>query len=425
MSIHSNIIFLYADSLRRDFSTCYIIEQELQALGYKTFICSRRNLLKVMRFVLPAKLFIIGQINMFTSPAFVQAVRKAQGEIIFMPAEGFAANEEYDVMYPKDVDYSLINALLFWGENSKQWFVDNRTIDDQAKLIRAGYARLPIAKEYASLTRKNAKKIGFVGRFPAINDLYGRSIMEFFLIEPTLRGRSQLAGRLNSESEAMQCYLDLFDFVINETDYSISFRPHPNEDTSTYQVLIDRYQGRIEINDVYDVAEWMSECSAIIGLASSSFIDAHLAGTPVICLDKLLGSQASTLHFDPALVWMYESCHLPDNLDQAKALLTDDSLEPVASDVFIKLIDDDFRGDTDIVFDRVLAEISKKPLNAKATDVILLPLLKAADFLLASLQYLRGNKSLQFDYSYFYHSVSASLKSVSAGIRGKLKKLSA
>jgi len=420
MPIQTNVIFLYTDSLRRDFSTCYILQETLQALGYKTFICSRRNFLRFIRFVLPAKLFIIGQVNMLEDSFFLRENQKEGNEVFFMPAEGFAADEEYITMYPEDIDYSILNAVFFWGKNSLKWFSDHRTIDDNAKLIRAGYARLPIAREYDHLVNIKAKRIGFVGRFPAINDLYERSVMSFFLNETTERGRSQLVGRLNSESNAILCYLNLFDYIINETDYIISVRPHPNEDASVYDALLNRYKGRVEINNVFDVAEWMAGCNMIVGLASSSFIDAHLVGTPVICLDKLLNSQESTLHFDPALKWMYESCYLPDDISEVHTLLQSDQLEALSNETFNELIDNDFRGESELVFDQIISKVVERPLEVSIFDKGLLLLLKAVDFILASIHYLCRNKALQFDYSSFYHPASKVLKDVSCKIREKL-----
>jgi hypothetical protein len=63
MYIKTNIIFLYADSLRRDFSTCHIIKNKLDEKGFKSIICSRRNLSKFSKIFIPQKFFIIGQIN--------------------------------------------------------------------------------------------------------------------------------------------------------------------------------------------------------------------------------------------------------------------------------------------------------------------------------------------------------------------------
>ena len=63
MPLKSNLIFLYADSLKRDFSTCYILKNKLSENGLKSIICSRRNLGKFLRIFIPQKLFLIGQIT--------------------------------------------------------------------------------------------------------------------------------------------------------------------------------------------------------------------------------------------------------------------------------------------------------------------------------------------------------------------------
>jgi hypothetical protein len=82
---------------------------------------------------------------------------------------------------------------------------------------------------------------------------------------------------------------------MNHTDYSVSFRPHPNEDPASYAKLKVRYGERFEISEEVDVADWLAGCSKIIGLASSSYIDASLIGIPVICLDRLAGVISDTL----------------------------------------------------------------------------------------------------------------------------------
>ena len=183
MRIKTNIIFLYADSMRRDLSTCYILEQILNERGFKTLICCRRNFLRLLRLVEPRQLFIVGQVDMFHQQSIQRAAKNHQTYIYFMPAEGFASDAEYVNMYPKDVDYSFIQAVFFWGKNSLEWFEKNRPSGNAKALRRTGYARLPIAREYSAIGGRGGKKIGFVGRFPALNDIYKRSMMRFLVSE--------------------------------------------------------------------------------------------------------------------------------------------------------------------------------------------------------------------------------------------------
>lgn len=411
MLFRTNIIFLYADSLRRDLSACFIIQEELRSRGFRVFICSRRNFNYFLRAIMPSKLFVIGQIDMIYSKRIIDEAKAGALSVYFMPAEGFAYDCEYIGMYPVKYDYSFLKTVFFWGKNSLTWFKNNRSIDEPSKLIQTGYSRLPIAKAYADLIQRNEKKVGFIGRFPALNDIYSRSVMSFYVGNPK-DDRYKTMARLDAESKAINCYINLFERIINETDYIISLRPHPNEDLNTYKPFIEKYGARFEINNAFDVAEWMTECKTIVGLASSSYIDACIVKVPVICLDALLGSRESTSQFDPALEWMYESCYLPESEEEVISLLSKD-LAPIATPRFQGLLLDDFTGDTPVVFDNVLNSLTEVKTRKRLFDFALIKLMIFFDFILASRHYLKKNNALQFDYSYYYHKVPDNLKHIS------------
>ncbi|NCI49087.1 hypothetical protein GWC95_04080 [Sediminibacterium roseum] len=421
MGFRTNIILLYSDSLRRDFSACLIIKEILRANGYKTFICSRRNFGLFIKVLKPRKIFIIGQIDMIYNERIIKEAKAGELEVHFMPAEGFAYDSEYVVMYPAKNDYDFLKSVFFWGKNSLGWFVKNRNIDDTEKLIQAGYSRLPIATAYSEVVKKDTKKVGFIGRFPAVNDLYKRSVMSFYLVEELAENRYKTMARLDAESKAINAYLDFFEKIIQQTDYTISLRPHPNENLNTYAALKKKYGERFEINNDFDVAEWMSECRAIVGLASSSYIDAYLVKTPVICLDVLLGSSKSTLQFDPGLEWMYESCYLPETIEEAMQLLVQENLPPVAKQRFVDLIENDFKGNSELVFDTVTDKIMETPRKNSPLDGLYLLGMHVFDMALATRHKIKKNTALQFDFSYYYHPLSLNLKAIAQRIRKKLR----
>ena len=333
-----------------------------------------------------------------------------------MPAEGFAYDTEYILMYPKESDYNFLKSIFFWGKNSMNWFIQNRKIDDHNKLQLTGYTRLPIAESYSRNISENKKRIGFIGRFPILNDIYERNTMTFCLIESLPEERAKVLARIEAESKAIIIYIDLFQEIITQTDYIISLRPHPNENLTTYQKLIEFYGDRFEINNDFDVADWMSSCTKIIGLASSSYIDAFLVKTPVICLDFMLGTSATTQQFDPALEWMYESCYLPIDKKTAIELLLEKNLKPISNMTFENLIDSDFKGKSEIVFDTVLSRILLIPMKSKIFDFIIEKIMKLIDFILATRHKLKSNNALQFDYSSSYHPVTKHLDMIAKEI---------
>ena len=423
MNIRTNIIFLYADSLRRDFSTCFVLEKKLREKGFKTFICSRRNFIFFLRFIIPKKIFLIGQVDMINDKIASEAV-KGNSEIHFMPAEGFARDHEYQVMYPKKRDFNFLTTILFWGQNSMNWFKNNRKIDDLLKLKKTGYARSQIGKHYAKRADKISKKIGFIGRFLSLNDIYKRSTIDFFLTEPSDIERDKVVGRITSESKALNSYLRLFYEIVSNTDYTISFRPHPNEDEDTYILLKKIFGNRFEINKDFDVSDFMSKCSVIVGQASSSYIDAYLMKVPVICVDQITGSVKSTILYDPALEDMYSSCYNPKSYDELFSLINDNKLQPIVSKKLDSYLDNDFKGNSDNVFEDLVNAILSSPTKVKIWDYFILKTMVFIDFLLVIRRLILSKKhknSLMFDYSYFYHSISDTLKIVAKNINKNIK----
>lgn len=419
LRIKTNIVFLYADALRRDLSTCFILEQLLNERGFRTFICSRRNFSRFFSLIIPRKLFVLGQIDSFYKQYIQHTTMGHNIDIFFMPSEGFLSNSQYKLVYPDAFEFSNLAAIFFWGRNSLRWFKENRKIDDPNKLKQAGYSRLPIAREYRAMVRRD-KKIGFIGRFAALNDIYKRNLLSFYLTDPSILNRAQTEARQEIESRAIICYLDLFDFIINNTKFHVSIRPHPNEDVSTYRHLAERYGNRFEVNLAYDVAEWMAGCHALVGVSSFSYVDAYVAQTPVICLDNYLKSRSNAVFMEPVLEWMYECCHLPNSLDEVKSLLADNNLKPVVTDRFNNLIKEEFTGNSDLVFDQVISELVMKPLKRKLSDSVLLFMLKATDFILASLTYLVRKNKMSFDYSYHYHRIPVVLNDISTAIKTRV-----
>ena len=418
MVIRTNIIFLYSDSLRRDFSTCYIIKNKLDEKGFKSIICSRRNLSKFSKIFIPQKFFIIGQINVIPQEIIKNSI-KGKTKIYFLPAEGIADDSEYQVMYPKNKIYDHINSNFFWGKNPYLWFKNNRKINDINKIKKTGYNRFPISKAYSEISDENKNKIGFVGRFPMMNDLYERNSMWFYLIENSMEEVDKANSRIKAESEAMFLYLKIFKKIFEESNYIISYRPHPNENLKTYEILSSKYKGRFELNQDHDVSEWMSECNKIVGIVSSSYIDASIQKIPVICIDEMINMKSHTLKFDPFLRVVYDYSYNPKDMNDLFKLIFDNDLKAIDNLNFKKMVDDNLKGDTSIVFDKIYSDLSSELSKSIILDFINLNILMAMDFILSIYQKIFNNNSTQFDYSIVFHKASDKLKLITQNINNK------
>ena len=273
----------------------------------------------------------------------IKASFKGVSKIYFMPAEGYGLDNEYEVMYPDSDIYDSISAIYFWGKIPYNWFKNNRRINNINHLKITGYNRFPIAKAYREINIKNKSRIGFIGRFPASNDIYKRSIMWFFLIENSNEDIDKILFRSQTVTKAVWFYSRVFNEIIKNSNYIISYRPHPNEDIETYKILSEKFGERFELNFDYDIAEWASKCHKIVGLASTSFIDSSMTMTPVISIDKLIDTTTQTEKFDPILKSVYSSSHNPNN-ELIFKLLFDKHLSIIKTKEFEKVIKNNFEG---------------------------------------------------------------------------------
>ncbi|MBK6637154.1 MAG: hypothetical protein IPG34_05400 [Rhodocyclaceae bacterium] len=256
--------------------------------------------------------------------------------IYFYPSEGYATDNEYHIMYPERFNYRDTKKIFFWGRESFEWVRRHLDIAPET-LDNTGYPRTRMARIYAALRgEKKVPKIGIVGRFAMLNDLYGVLPMEYIVTEFAFakqKYKGAMVSRLHVESETIVTILRAIEFIMKSTDYRVSMRPHPNEDPASYSGLKTLYGDRFEISDEVDVADWLSGCAKIMGLASSTYIDANLIDVPVICLDRVSGVVDQTMAYEPALRLIYEAAHLPADFDELTTLLSG-NIAPKRSEVF-------------------------------------------------------------------------------------------
>ena len=401
---NSKITIIYCDSRKRDSTVGILLKKFIEIKGGLAFVSSRRNFSKILKIVSPQNVLLIGQINILFD--LIYEGKKLKKDFIgmniyFYPAEGFAMPNEYKIMYPEKYNYYDLKKIFFWGEGSYDWAKKN--IDAPNHIFdKTGYPRLKMAKVFSVAKKDSIKKIGFVGRFPILNDLSGAPSMRF-LLEEFISNDSYKAtqlSRLQAEGRAIPVILKTIKYVINNTQYSVSFRPHPNEDRRTYLILRDFFGPRFELSKEVDAAEWMAGCQKIIGLASSSYVDAALANIPVICLDKISETIEETAIYEPALKDIYEIAYLPETFDDLIDLI-DDDIKIKKSNTFDKFLKNEFIGNSEDPIKHVADNI----LTSKSTLISYLTCLgiEICDFFLLKMVKWKDSASIDFDFSSYEH----------------------
>jgi surface carbohydrate biosynthesis protein len=402
--IKTNLTLIYSDSRKRDSTVALLIKAFISKNKQLGFIASRRNFSKILRLITPANVVVIGQINMIYDLIYNGKKLKREFEgmnVYFYPAEGYAMDHEYKIMYPAGYNYNDTKKIFFWGQESLQWAENNLEINREI-LDNTGYPRMKMASVYASLQDKIPNKIGIVGRFPMLNDLYGVLPMVYMMEEfiNNTQYQAEALARLEAQGRTVPVMLRIMEYIFKQTNYTISIRPHPNEDRRSYEILKKYFGDRLEISEEVDAAEWMTGCNKIVGLATSSYVDAALLNVPIICLDKIANVVEETKKYEPALRLIYEVAYLPETFEELTTLIKSD-IEIKKSEIFDTLLKTNFIGNYADPIKHVADSIQLKKTS------IMTRLVKAGldciDYLLALRDSLRKSSSLDFEYSTAIH----------------------
>ena len=402
--IKTNLTLIYSDSRKRDSTVAILIKEFLSKNKQISFIASRRNFSKILRLITPANVIVIGQINMIYDLIYNDKTLKKEFEgmnIYFYPAEGYAMDHEYKIMYPAKYNYNDTKKIFFWGPESLRWAETHLDINSEI-LDNTGYPRIKMARVYAALQISMPNKIGIVGRFPMLNDLYGVLPMVYLMEEFTNGQPYQAEGlaRLEAQGRTVPVMLRIMQYIFEQTNYAVSLRPHPNEDRRSYEVLKKYFGERLEISEEVDAAEWMTGCTKIVGLATSSYVDAALLNVPIICLDKIANVVEETKKYEPALKLIYEVAYLPETFEELISLIKDD-IKIRKSMIFDALMNANFIGNYADPIKHV-AESIQLNNNSGMTRLIKIGL-DFLDFLLTMRDYLHKSTSLDFEYSSVIH----------------------
>ena len=168
--------------------------------------------------------------------------------------------------------------------------------------------------------------IGFIGRFPTINKYDGSSFIRHIFSEQKFKTELGKKNRIlwfNTQISALAAYAEIIHYIMRDTDYSVSIRPHHEEAlwNEGFKSLKRRYGSRIIIDRGLSIYEWSLGMDVLISTTSMTFAEAYLAQTPVIGIDKLAGCSENLDADEAPILSSYEEMMLPNSYDEFKELL--------------------------------------------------------------------------------------------------------
>lgn len=335
-----NRVLIHVDSLRRDAATCITLAELLRARGHDTVVSGQQSTVHYLRYWRPHLMLHTAASKIVNYNRLGLFAPDSRPLIHYLPQEGRPTNpESVSLCYEplRAEGYHLVDQVYVWNKAHYDWLMKNSPLPRERVRIVGGF-RLDLAK-YGTppdLTRR-PPVIGFVCRFSALNPHDGDYGLH--LVALTREHLRLKLPKISAQVQACLIFSYLISALIEQTDFTVSLRPHPNEypHAHFYTWMKKQFGDRIEIDNHLSFYEWAVSKLALITTASATFAETYVARTPLICIDRIIDHEISLAH-DPSELEISESFqdqHLPQSFEEIFDLLDrlKNSFEPAPIDI--------------------------------------------------------------------------------------------
>jgi surface carbohydrate biosynthesis protein len=312
-------ILLHADSLIRDPGPMLVLAELLRRRGHDAVVSSRVTTHFYLYFWRPH--YLIHSAPNAVAALIAKGLIAENGpRVAIIPQEGMERQDNtmhafYEGILQSGIE-KFIDQVFLWNTHQYEWLRDNSTLGEQRLSIVAN-VRLDLAK-YGGNVRPRHGTVGFIGRFPILNKYDGSHIMCHLLADasdlPELARHNRLLN-IATQVSSLAAYAEIIHHIMRHTDYRVSLRPHHEEaaDNAGFRMLKRRYGNRIEIDRGLSIYDWALGVDAIVSTTSMTFAEAYLAGTPVICLDRMTESEENVDADEASITDSYADDLMPRN----------------------------------------------------------------------------------------------------------------
>jgi surface carbohydrate biosynthesis protein len=307
------VIVIHIDALRREYFSCWLLGELFKERGYSVVLSSRISTHLLLKIITPDVLILSHVFGLRQSDLI--KLRKKDCRIYVNEVEGIVFDElGVSTTYPDDIEYGLFKDIFVWNTWTRDWMLKNRMVEeDQVKVVGSIRNSLLDSKPSPTL-----RKIGFLSRFEIINVFDRRhNFSNLLTINPESKLEDWYIDRCAIDSESFVLTKELIKKLI-ASGVAVSIRVHPNEDISSYDLLIDTFGPALEIDKSYDINEWLRDIAVIVGPLSTAFVEPLLQNKPVVSLDGLQSYHYRDKdRFKTVLGQLSKYVYLPHSLDEA------------------------------------------------------------------------------------------------------------
>lgn len=325
-------VVIRAFTCRRDVAPMEVLKRLLERRGCEVILTNTRNFDVTVRLWKPDAIVVNTLGNVMIKEQYPDS------KVIFYSGEGFhGPNDSHAKIWLETPEYfENMDLALVWGSEIKKECEERLPANtDFSKIRIAGNPKLDLIKFLPDRLKSNKKNsVGFIGRFPKLNDHLGRTIMKF------------LVSDFQLEESIVQCksahaMIGIAQKILEQTDLNISIRPHPHEQIETYPECVrtwfdKKYHHRVEIDDSLFLPTWIAEQKAVLSPTSTSFLEAYMLDVPVINLDYLSGIVQFNQDYISFTKEWQEAALMPKTFEDLLALLNDKEALKVKEDAAIE-----------------------------------------------------------------------------------------
>lgn len=312
-------IVIRAFTCRRDVAPAALLSRYLEQHGCEVRITGTSNYVNTIKHWKPHGVII-------NVPGMALRTRQYAPDckIIFLDGEGFQMHPRSGWWMDHPEEFAELDLILVWGSFHKEDVRNNCSLPGIERVHIVGNPKLDLVR-YLPDSIRNAdypKSIGAVCRFNSINNHQGIMTID------------KLSSELNLKKVINQCYsfrglVKSIKAILENTDYSVSIRPHPLEQLDSYHKYYRKWFGkefshRVEIDDSLVFPEWAVKQKAIISPTSTSFLEAYLLDTPVINLDRVCDTEKFNNTYAAENAEWQQAGYMPANTDELCEMIESD-----------------------------------------------------------------------------------------------------
>tara|TARA_B100001175_G_C19509466_1_gene642880 strand:- start:1794 stop:3089 length:1296 start_codon:yes stop_codon:yes gene_type:complete len=332
MFLKNKIVLIHIDAIRREYLSSWLLGLKFKEKGYYILLSSRHSTGRLLKLFTPA-VFITTHAFTIKFKDFYR-LKKNGTKIYINEVEGIDNKFGVSTTYPEfycgeKINYNIFSGIFVWGKFTYK-YLNKKNIINEKNLYRNGSIRQskfckPIIKE------DNEKVIGIISRFEIINPYDSRHpFVNLIDLDPEDVNWKWYFERCAIDSETFSIVYKLIKKLI-QNGYKVSLRAHPNEDINAYDKLKIAFGPLFEIDNSYDINEWLSSVSLVVGPTSTAFTEPYLAKIPVISISKIQKFKYNSIDRTSVLDKFDKSAYTPKTVNEAYSMCTSDKLKPKKS----------------------------------------------------------------------------------------------